>query len=860
VRDERGYRTVTVRAELVRLGFGERQARAPALLIPLHGVHGEIVGYQARPDAPRVDLDGKTVKYETPGKAHVVLDVPPRVRRLLGNPEVPLFLTEGSKKADAAASRGLCCVALQGVWNWRGTNDQGGKTALPEWESIALAGRQVYIVFDSDVATKPAVRQAMERLKAFLEHRKARVAVTYLPSGEGGKKVGLDDYFAAGHSVDDVLHHTEADVRRPAAEEPTHREPYAFEKDGIYLLVERNDEVTRVRLTNFVARIASETTLDDGDQEHKVFHLVAGIGEHECEFDVAARDFEDMRWPAAEIGAGATLFPVANVERHVRAAIQTTSGVTAPRRRIFVHTGWIRHRERWLFLHAGGALGADGPVEDVQVRLEPRLADFELPAPASRDDVRSAVAAAVDLLDLGPDRITVPLFAAIWRVVIADCDFSIHVVGGSGVFKTAVTALVQQFFGRRMHARNLPGSWSSTANALEALAFAAKDVVLVVDDFAPTGGAIGASRLHQAADRVFRAQGNRSGRGRCAPDGTLLTTRAPRGLLISNGEDSPRGASLRARIFTLEVGPGDVDQRRLTLAQQRAGEGHFALALSAFIQWLARRLTEVRARQATRVTELRETFSREGRHRRVPGLVGDMLFGVEAFTEFAVEEGHLSAEAATALRDRAFQALSEAATRQEREQKASEPGPRFVTLLRSAILSGAAYLTDAAGQMPRNAEAWGWQVSSVERSGDESRERWVPQGVHVGWITGEGVFLDAEASLKGAQAVGAATGDPLSILASTLGRRLKDAGLLASTSPDGKHIEVQRRLSGARPWVLHLAAETLMPQNDEAPEVEAPPSPPLAPTPTGTSPTPPPSSAAETPPPSEAARAWRIEL
>ena len=35
-------------------------------------------------------------------------------------------------------------------------NEHGGKTALPDWEQVALNdGRDVYAVFDSDVMTKP---------------------------------------------------------------------------------------------------------------------------------------------------------------------------------------------------------------------------------------------------------------------------------------------------------------------------------------------------------------------------------------------------------------------------------------------------------------------------------------------------------------------------------------------------------------------------------------------------------------------------------------------------------------------------------------------------------------------------------
>ena len=111
----------------------------------------------------------QAVKYETVAGQRMMLDVHPSVRHLLGNPSVPLFVTEGIKKGDSLASNGLCTVALLGVYNWRGTNEDGGKAALPDWESIALNDRQVYIVFDSDVMQKAAVHGALERLKRFLE-------------------------------------------------------------------------------------------------------------------------------------------------------------------------------------------------------------------------------------------------------------------------------------------------------------------------------------------------------------------------------------------------------------------------------------------------------------------------------------------------------------------------------------------------------------------------------------------------------------------------------------------------------------------------------------------------------------------
>ena len=203
---ERGYVTVDTKSRLESAGFSPYQRRVPGLLVPVHDVTGTVALCQYRPDQPRQTKSGTVVKYETPGGSRMVLDVPPRERGRIGSPGVPLWITEGSRKADAAVSAGLCCVALLGVTAFRGTNKDGGKVALADWEHVALNdGRQVYICFDSDVMLKRTVHQALVRLGSFLERRGANVAYVYLPGGESGAKVGLDDYLAGGGTVDDLL-------------------------------------------------------------------------------------------------------------------------------------------------------------------------------------------------------------------------------------------------------------------------------------------------------------------------------------------------------------------------------------------------------------------------------------------------------------------------------------------------------------------------------------------------------------------------------------------------------------------------------------------------------------------------------
>jgi len=194
---ERGYESATSKAQLRDLGFNKAQQKlSPALLVPLHSVDGNVGGYQIRPDNPRT-LRRDVAKYEFRAGSRQLLDVPPRCKGDLDDPEVALWLTEGAKKADALASHGICAINVNGVFGWRGTNPKGGKTALPDWESIALNDRTIYIVFDSDVTTKGSVQAALRRLRKFLISRSAVVQVVYLPDIDGFDKIGVDDFLVA---------------------------------------------------------------------------------------------------------------------------------------------------------------------------------------------------------------------------------------------------------------------------------------------------------------------------------------------------------------------------------------------------------------------------------------------------------------------------------------------------------------------------------------------------------------------------------------------------------------------------------------------------------------------------------------
>lgn len=119
---------------------------------------------------------------------------------VLRNPGITLYVTEGEKKSLKAVQDGLACVSISGVDSWR-SRTNGKSQPIQDLDLIEWRGRQVFIVYDSDIVSKAQVKWAEWGLARELARRGAKVMAIRLPGGPNGEKVGLDDYLNA-HSVD----------------------------------------------------------------------------------------------------------------------------------------------------------------------------------------------------------------------------------------------------------------------------------------------------------------------------------------------------------------------------------------------------------------------------------------------------------------------------------------------------------------------------------------------------------------------------------------------------------------------------------------------------------------------------------
>src|SRR5215208_6599642 len=216
------------------------------------------------------------------------------------------------------------------------------------------------------------------------------------------------------------------------------------------------------------------------------------------------------------------------------------------------------------------------------------------------------------------------------------------------------------------------------------------------------------------------------------PDTNLRVEKPPRSLILSTGEDVPRGQSLRARMLILELASCGLDSSKLTQCQQEAANGLYAQVMSGFLRWLAPSYEGLRERLKEERALLRQRASDSKQHRRTPSIVADLALGLRYFLLFAHDCGAISKEEAERFWEGSWRELGEVAASKSQHQVASEPTRRFRELLSAAIAGGRAHVADPGGDRPENPGAWGWRLSG---------EEWRPQGERVGWLEGGDLWI-----------------------------------------------------------------------------------------------------------------------
>jgi hypothetical protein len=551
-----------------------------------------------------------------------------------------------------------------------------------------------------------------------------------------------------------------------------------------------HDDKGTIRLANFKAQIDEELIYVDGKHKERLYTVSgeASDGSELPKITIRADEFAAMSWVSTAWGATALIYPTTNAKELLRTAIQMHS--TPETTTIYTSTGWQQHEGKRIFTVADGAIGEDGFSTDVRVELPRELTRIRM---STTTDTRDAINASLAIVDKLPKHVSWPMLAAVYRAPIGAADFAVHVTGRTGTYKSEIASIFQSHFGETT-SRELPGSWSSTANAIEALLYRAKNIVAVVDDFIPTGTSWQQRAYQKTADQIFRGQGNQAGRARLTDRSNLQETMYPRGIVISTGEDTPEGHSVRGRMLISELSPGEVDTALLSEAQK--ARGTYAAAMAAYIRWIAENWTDVQSTARRVSEEIRDAHLGIG-HPRTPAMLGSLAAGIYTFLAFAhslktVQTVQIYQDALTTMRD--------VAARQNDYLIAADPADQFVATLRTILAIPAGHVRAMDGGPPSKAPILGWT-----KVGDFDYK---PAGPRLGWIDEQNdvVYLDAAVAYETIRRHSRGT---ITTTKQTLYKRLREAGILAKTDDARQRNTVRITAQNASRSCLAIAAENL---------------------------------------------------
>lgn len=518
--------------------------------------------------------------------------------------------------------------------------------------------------------------------------------------------------------------------------------------------------------------------------------------EQPFEIEVPAKDFARMEWVELLI-RGAAVAPGKGAREHLRYAIQRMSSAVTRKRYRFI--GWVEDDDRMLYVHAGGAIGAEGVVEGVFASLSDPLDRFHLSVPSNHEEQYEDAQALVELISMEPAEVVVPLMGATYRAPLGPSRLTLHVAGEQNVGKTYLVLLFQTNYGPRM-AEEPPASWvdGSSANGIGRVYARAGDALVVADDLRVTGGPKDV-KIMDIYDQVTRAHYNRAAPRKLTREGGERNDPASRCTAISTGEVLPQGHSTRSRVVCLTLSERSTPDAH-DLAR-RGSEGVLARAMGGFIRWLAPNAKRSRERISAAERAAADRW-RLGVSDRAAGLFGAIALGLDALFKYLLDAGAQTADEIAAQRARCEAALRRVAIEHGERVREEDPVPKFAHLLRMLLASGKGHLTTPSGTAPANCHLYGWRAAnSIRPAESEGHDPvFAPQGPRLGYVrTTEGrLWIMLEVAYGLVKEMARAMGDTFGVTREDLPKRLHQRGLLAADELKSRQTYTTRMRTGGR--------------------------------------------------------------
>ncbi len=416
------------------------------------------------------------------------------------------YIVEGEKDVKRLKTEGLLATC-----NPEGAakDPEDGRKAKCKWldrYSDDLVGFHCPVIPDNDQAGRDHAQGTARSLHGKVASLKILDLVKLMP--DLPKTGDVSDFLDRGGTLDQLN-----ELARQTVEwKPSN------EKDS----PSTSEKTRRPRFANFKARIVREILRHEAGETTRHVDVEATHADGTVKTTtVAAEDFAAMNWVEPKLGMKFAIFPGRGMKERFQHSIKAKARRQPwELKEIFTALGWHTIEGKDVYLHAGGGIGSDRPIE---VDVSSELAKYRLPSPdfSLLKEATERVLAILDHLGKDGERIAAQLLALPFRALLGPSRLSPHFAGTTGTGKTSTACIAARFFAPSLEYNDtMPMSWASTAAGLERLRYSAGDTLVPVDNLIADGE--NASRDLWKADCVFNSQGDLAGRNRMGRDSSLL--------------------------------------------------------------------------------------------------------------------------------------------------------------------------------------------------------------------------------------------------------------------------------------------------------------------------------------------------
>lgn len=350
---------------------------------------------------------------------------------------------------------------------------------------------------------------------------------------------------------------------------------YKYTQDG-KILNSKNSEVA-----NFLVIPERQVRVEQGENyEMNVEFSVIVMGYKEINgIRLPASEVANLKWVDSQLGFDAIVYE----KREFLLILKTLFGNVKTSEQ-YSHTGWINRRGQYHYLDSCGAI----ENEDIEVEMEDHFNSYKF----SRKEIDIKVAAqqSLNLLNVVDKEIAYVLLGLVFLCPLMEFignrlklpEFVVWLYGLTGTRKTTIAKLFAAYYGD--FENRVTASFNDTYASIELKAYKLKDSLMLLDDFCPQQSYRETQNINSIAEKIVRAYGDRTSRGRSTVTLESQTQFIPRGMALITGESIVPGSSTVARLVPIEIKKDSINLNELTKAQKNSEL--LSITMREYILWI----------------------------------------------------------------------------------------------------------------------------------------------------------------------------------------------------------------------------------------------------------------------------------